>query len=87
MFKRGKQFLSKRKKEIIGMICNYMEDIIKSLPPEARKELLDFIEFLLKKYSRKPKKLKLDWAGGLAELRNKYDGLTLQKKSLEWWER
>ena len=63
-----------------------MDDLIKSLPPEVRKEVVDFIQFLLKKYGKKSNKLKLDWTGGLGEFSNKYDALSLQKKSLEWWE-
>jgi len=30
-------------------------------------------------------RLKLDWAGGLREYRDKYTSLELQKKALEWW--
>jgi len=29
--------------------------------------------------------LKLDWAGGLKEYKDKYTSLELQKKILEWW--
>ena len=36
------------------------------LPPDLRKEVVDFIDFLLtQKVSKRKKKLKLDWAGGL----------------------
>lgn len=34
----------------------------------------------------KQKKLRMDWAGGLREFRDKYTSLELQKKALEWWE-
>jgi len=47
---------------------------------------LDFAQYLLEKNKRpKRKKLRLDWAGGLAEFREKYSSLQLQKESLNWW--
>ena len=36
------------------------------------------------KVSNRKKKPKLDWIGGLEELRDQYTALELQKKSLEW---
>ncbi len=60
--------------------------MIKELPPDLRKEVMDFIEFLLsKKKKKKRKKLRMDWAGGLKEFRDKFTSLELQKKALEWW--
>ena len=56
------------------------------LPPDLRKEVVDFIDFLLtQKVSKRKKKLKLDWAGGLKEYRDQYTALELQKKALDWW--
>jgi len=60
-----------------------IEEMVKSLPPDLKKEVEDFIQFLLNK--RKKGKLKLDWAGALAEYKNKYDAISLQKKAIEWW--
>ena len=48
---------------------------IKQLPDYLRKEVLDYMEFLLKKYSRqrnKEKKFKFELEGGLSELRKKF---------------
>ena len=57
------------------------------LPPDLRKEVVDFIDFLLtQKVSKRKKKLKLDWAGGLKEYRDQYTALELQKKALDWWD-
>lgn len=57
------------------------------LPPDLRKEVVDFIDFLLtQKVSKRKKKLKLDWAGGLKEYRDQYTALELQKKTLDWWD-
>ena len=61
--------------------------ITKSLPPDARKELIDFAEFLKKKYSKKSKNttLKLNWAGGLSELNDKFDAVNLQHNIRDLW--
>ena len=66
-----------------------MESIIieklKQLPPECHKEVIHFIDSLLiKKVSKRKKKPKLDWIGGLEEYRDQYTALELQKKTLEW---
>ncbi len=56
------------------------------LPPDLRKEVVDFIDFLLtQKVSKRKKRLKLDWVGGLEEYRDQYTALALQKKALDWW--
>ena len=56
------------------------------LPPDLRKEVVNFIDFLLtQKVSTRKKKLKLDWIGGLKEYRDQYTALELQKKALDWW--
>ena len=60
-----------------------IEEKIKKLPPDLKKEVEDFVDFLLEKMKKKTgKKLKLDWAGGLKEYKDKYTSLELQKKSL-----
>lgn len=61
--------------------------IIKSLPPDAQKELQDFAEFLKQKYFIKKKitKLKLDWAGGLGKYKDKFEPVDLQHKITGWW--
>ena len=44
---------------------SYIEKTIHSLPPEAKKEVIDFIEFIVKKYERKKSsnilKEKIQW--------------------------
>ena len=60
-----------------------LRELVEQLPPELQQEVRDFVEFLLEKRVKKPKrKLRLDWAGGLKEYRDKYTSLELQKKSL-----
>jgi hypothetical protein len=66
-----------------------LEDIIKELPQDLRKELEDFAQFLWEKKFKqgfKQKKLSLTWVGGLKEYRDKFTSLDLQKKALEWWD-
>jgi hypothetical protein len=61
-------------------------ELMAKLPPELQQEVWDFARFLVeKKTNPKRRRLRLDWAGGLAELKEKYTSLELQKKSLDWW--
>lgn len=63
-----------------------LEERIRDLPPEAQRELEEFLEILISKHSKRgSRRLKQNWAGGLRDLRDKYTSLELQKKSLEWW--
>ncbi len=63
-----------------------VEEIIRKLPPDMQKEVLDFAEFLSQRRSkRKQQKLRMSWAGALKEYRDEFTSLDLQKKSLEWW--
>lgn len=63
-----------------------IEEKIKQLPPELHREVEDYVDFLLQKAKKKTgKKVKLDWAGGLKEYKDKYTSLELQRKILEWW--
>lgn len=62
-----------------------IEQKLKQLPPNLHEEVIDFIDFLIrKKVSKRKKKPKLDWIGGLKEYRNQYTSIELQKKALEW---
>lgn len=59
---------------------------LEELPDDLKKEVLDYMEFLLLKYHKKEKKEKFrfDWEGGLSELKGKYTSIELQHKALEW---
>ncbi|WP_297487116.1 DUF2281 domain-containing protein [Thermococcus sp.] len=61
-----------------------VERILSQLPPEARKELLDYAEFLLQKYGRKGEKrgFTFSWEGKLRDV--KLTPVELQHKALEW---
>jgi len=69
-----------------GEAMRTIEQLIKELPPELQQQVRDFAQFLLEtKVRPKQKKLRLSWAGGLREFRDKFTSLELQKKALEWW--
>jgi len=59
---------------------------LEELPEDLKKEVMDYIEFLLEKYGKrtKKKKFKFDWEGGLSDLKEKYNSVELQHKALEW---
>ena len=62
-----------------------LEELIEKLPPELQEEVRDFVEFLLEKRARRPKrKPKFDWAGALRDLRDRYSSVELQHKIAEW---
>ena len=60
---------------------------IRELPEDLRGEVLDYMEFLSRKYKgrvAKAKKFTFDWEGGLSEIREKFTSVELQHKALEW---
>ena len=63
-----------------------ISELMARLSPQQQQEVLDFALYLAEKDNRpKRKKLRLNWAGGLAEFKEKYASLQLQKKSMDWW--
>ena len=63
-----------------------IRDLMAKLSSQHQQEVLDFAQYLAEKKSKtKRKKLRFDWAGGLAEFNKSYTSLELQKKSLDWW--
>lgn len=69
------------------MCVNSVYTKIRELPEDLRREVLDYIEFLLEKYKGKeikPKEFKFDWEGGLSDIREKFTSVELQHKALEW---
>ncbi len=60
---------------------------MRGLPEGLKREVLDYMEFLLKKYQIKEIKatrFNFNWEGGLSDLRNKFTSIELQHKALEW---
>lgn len=63
-----------------------IEDVIKELPPDLQRQVIDFAAFLKQRRARRKQTgLRLTWAGGLREYRDQYTSLDLQRKALEWW--
>jgi len=61
-------------------------ELFQKLPDELKREVLDYIEFLLERRAKRVKShLSLSWKGALKELRDKYTSVELQHKVLEWW--
>jgi len=59
--------------------------MVKKLPPELKREVENFVNFLIQKKARRHgRKLRQDWAGSLKDYRDEYTSLELQKKALEW---
>ena len=62
-----------------------IEELMRELSPEHRKEALDFVASLLQKQKRKRgEPLRQTWAGALCRYRDTYTALELQKESLSW---
>ncbi len=60
---------------------------IQGLPEDLRREVLDYAEFLLRKYrgeAAKARRFRFDWEGGLSEIGEKFTSVELQHKGLEW---
>lgn len=62
-----------------------LEEKIRQLPPDAQKRVEEFVESLVNSSKPKQSQLRLSWAGGLREFRDRFTSLELQKKALEWW--
>jgi Protein of unknown function (DUF2281) len=74
----------------MSTVISVIQDKVQQLSPEKQTVALEFIDFLLQKQepSSPPERpgMKLDWAGGLKELRDQYTSVELQKKANEWRE-
>lgn len=64
-----------------------IETKVRELPESLKKEVLDYIEFLLEKHRErkiKKKRFKFDWEGGLSDIRDEFTSVELQHKASEW---
>jgi len=69
------------------MYENELEQKIQQLDEDLKREVLDYVEFLLKKYKgeeTKKRKFNFDWEGSLSEIRDEFTSVELQHKVLEW---
>jgi len=73
--------------EWTAMFEDEILDKLQQLPDPLRKDVLEYIERLLKQHQDKPsgkRQFTFTWEGGLAELRDKTSSVELQHKALEW---
>jgi len=62
-----------------------IEEMIKQLPEDLRKEVVEYVQSLLEKRAKKKGvKLSQDWAGALRDYKSQYTSVELQKKINEW---
>jgi len=72
-------------REGIMQAAKELKELIDQLPPGLQQEVQDFVEFLLEKRARKPKrKSQFDWARALRDLRDHYSSVEVQHKIAEW---
>ncbi|WP_446008539.1 DUF2281 domain-containing protein [Candidatus Electrothrix sp.] len=60
----------------------------RTLPDDLKREVLNFMDFLLAKRKRgkisRPGKFEFSWEGGLSHLKDKYNSVELQHQSMDW---
>ncbi len=61
-----------------------LADKIEELPDELKREVNDFVDYLISRHKTQAKKAKLDWIGGLKEFKNKFSSVELQHMSSQW---
>lgn len=65
-----------------------LKQLVEKLDSNQLRELEDFAEFLAGRTERTEptvrRRLRLDWAGGLSHLRDRYTSVELQHKAMEW---
>jgi len=73
------------------MATSELREKIDNLPDDLIPDVLDYIDFLLRKYGSKEKKqnnrrkhFHFDWEGGLSKFKKQYSSVELQHKALEW---
>lgn len=56
------------------------------LPEHLKKEVIDFVDFLMKKHqvAESSGKFGFSWEGALSQLKNQYSAVELQHKTSEW---
>ncbi|MCD6101560.1 MAG: DUF2281 domain-containing protein [Candidatus Cloacimonetes bacterium] len=68
------------------MDVHSIEIKLNSLPDNLKREVLDFINFLISKKKPKTVSSKFDftWEGGLSDIKYQYTSVELQHQSMEW---
>ena len=61
--------------------------MFEQLPSVVKRQLIDYMEFLINNYSvkrKKKKKFSFNWEGGLADLKSQYTSVELQHEANKW---
>ncbi|MCI5219446.1 MAG: DUF2281 domain-containing protein [Candidatus Electrothrix sp. LOE2] len=70
------------------MKTSVIEYKLNALPDDLKKEVLNFIDFLLAKRKKEKtapsRQFDFAWEGGLANLKDTYSSVELQHKATEW---
>ncbi|EFK05993.1 toxin-antitoxin system, antitoxin component, Xre family [delta proteobacterium NaphS2] len=68
------------------MNTDLLEQKFNVLPDDLKREVLDFIDFLMTKRKKEKIQSQFDftWEGGLADLRDDFNSVDLQHHSMEW---
>ncbi len=63
-----------------------VERKLNALPDDLKREVLDFIEFLMTKrrYEKSTSPFNFNWEGGLSGIKDEFSSVDLQHKSMEW---
>ena len=62
-----------------------IEEMMKQLPEELQKEVMEFVQFLLEKRAKKKRSQPtFDWEGALKDFRLRYTSVELQHKVSDW---
>jgi len=74
---------SKKVEKMDACLINEKFDI---LPEDLKKEVLDFIDFLIlkKEKEKKPEPFDFTWEGGLRDIKAKYRAVDLQHEAMKW---
>lgn len=66
----------------MSLAVQTIQEKVQQLSPQNQAEVIDFVDFLLSKEKTKERrKMKLDWAGGLKDLREQYTSIELQQQA------
>ncbi|MDX2043839.1 MAG: DUF2281 domain-containing protein [Acidobacteriota bacterium] len=66
----------------MSLAVQTIQEKVQQLSPQNQAEVIDFVDFLLSKEKTKVrKKMTLDWAGGLKDLRDQYTSIELQNQA------
>jgi hypothetical protein len=61
-----------------------IEERIRELPPELRKQVDEFVESLCSKQRRMRSKPAFNWAGALGDLKESFTSVELQHRVADW---